>query len=80
MRIGELALHVERSDMSWRVLVGDDTMIARDSRECFSWPSHEKALDFARKEIGRGRCVVEIQGPTGRTWNEKAVRRLLERL
>ena len=67
------AMQVERGDMRWQVLVGSDAMLAQGSPERFSWPSHEEALDFARKEIARGRRVVEIQGPTGRTWNEKTV-------
>jgi hypothetical protein len=73
-------MQVERGDTRWQVLVGNDAMLAQGSPERFSWPSHEEALDFARKEIARGKRVVEIQGPTGRTWNERAVSRLLERL
>jgi hypothetical protein len=74
------AMQTKRSDISWWVFAGDDAMITLGLPERRSWPSHEEALDFARKEIGRGKRVVEIRGPTGRAWDERAVRRLLERL
>jgi hypothetical protein len=66
--------------MSWWISLGDDTTIAQGSPERIAWPTLDEALVFVRNELARGRRVVELRGPSGRVWNETAVRRLLERL
>ena len=60
------ATPAERGEMSRWVLVEDATPTANGSPDRLCWPTLEKPLDFTRRDVGRGRPVVGIQGPTGR--------------